>query len=80
MKSTVYEGYMGPRLERAVQLRRLRNVMRHELTPRQRLIFEGVYLEGRTLTSLARELGINKSTVCRTFHRAERIIRQHLRY
>ena len=80
MKSTVYEGYLGPRLERSVQLRRLRNVVRHELTERQRLIFEGVYLEGRTLTSLARELGVNKSTVCRTFHRAERIVRMHLRY
>lgn len=63
-----------------MQLRRLRNVIRETLSERQRTIFEGVYLEGRTLTSLARELGLNKSTVCRTFHRAERIVRMHLRY
>ena len=80
MKNTIYEGYMGPRLERSVQLRRIRNVIRHELTPRQRMIFTAIYLEGRTITALSKELGINKSSVCRTFHRAERIIRQHLRY
>jgi len=50
--------------------------MERELTERQRRIVEGVYFQRRTMTSLARELGVNKSTVCRTFHRAEARIRR----
>lgn len=80
MKSTDYDGYLGPRLSREAQLRRVKNVMERELTERQRMIVEGVYFQRRTMTSIARELGVNKSTVCRTFHRAEARIRRLLRY
>ena len=80
MRNIVYEGYMGPRLDRATQLRRLKNVIEGELTPRQKRIIEGVYYEKRTLTSLAEELGVNKSTVSRTFRRAQERMRRCLRY
>ena len=36
MKNTDYDGYLGPRLSRDVQLRRLQRVMDNELTACQR--------------------------------------------
>ena len=80
MKNIVCDDYRGPRLPREVQLRRLKNVIQCELTPRQRYIYESIRLEGRTMVSLAKELGRNKSSISRAFHRAERIVRMHLRY
>ena len=36
MKNILYEGYLGPRLPREVQLKRVQRVMQEELTPLQR--------------------------------------------
>lgn len=80
MRNIVYDGYQGPRLDRATQLRRLKNVIEGELTPCQRRVVEGVYYEKRTLTSLAEEWGVNKSTVSRTLRRAQERMRRCLRY
>ena len=77
---TVFDGYLGPRLERSAQLRRVRNVIRCELTPRQREIVERFYTDGQTVTKIAAELGVNKSTVSRTLARARRKLRMCLRY
>ena len=72
MKNTDYDGYLGPRLSRDVQLRRLQRVMDNELTACQRETVVAYYLE--------KERCVNKSTVCRTIQRAERRMRRCLRY
>ena len=33
-----------------------------------------------TITQIAQERGVNKSTVCRTLHRAEQKLRKYLKY
>ena len=80
MKNILYDGYLGPRLPREVQLKRVRRVIREELTPLQREALIGYYFEDRTITDIAEERGVNKSTVCRTLHRAEQKLRKYLKY
>ncbi len=80
MKNTLYEGYLGLRLPQAVQIERVKRVMREELTPLQRETLAAYYLRGMSISQFAQERGVNKSTVCRTLHRAEAIVRRYLRY
>ncbi len=80
MKSIAFEGYEGPRLSRSQQLQRLRRVIDHELTEKQRRAVLGYYIDKKNIPQLAREFGVNKSTVCRTLQRAERRLQQCLRY
>ena len=80
MKSIPYEGYRGPRLSRDMQLERVRRVMQEELTPLQRETLMDFYFYERTITEIAAVRGVNKSTVCRTLHRAEQKLRRYLRY
>lgn len=80
MRNTLFEGYEGPRLPRQVQLRRLRRVIEAELTPRQRQTLTAYYFGQQTIPEIAREQGVNKSTVCRTLHRAEARLQRCLRY
>ena len=80
MKNILYEGYLGPRLPREVQLARVRRVIREELTERQRYTLVAYYFQEQTLEQIARERNVNKSTVCRTLHRAEQKLRRFLKY
>ena len=80
MKNIDYDGYLGPRLSREAQMRRVRRVMEAELTETQRQVLIGYYLEKKNIPQLARERGVNKSTVCRTLQRAERRLRRFLKY
>ena len=80
MTNTGYDGYLGPRLSREAQLRRIRHVMDAELTEAQRQALEGYYLQKKNIPQLARERGVNNSTICRTLQRAERRLRRFLRY
>ncbi|MBO5130559.1 MAG: sigma-70 family RNA polymerase sigma factor [Oscillospiraceae bacterium] len=80
MKNILYEGYLGPRLPREVQLKRVQRVIQEELTPLQREALIGYYFQERTITEIAEERGVNKSTVCRTLHRAEQKLRRFLKY
>lgn len=80
MKNIDYDGYRGPRMARDVQLRRVRYVIDNELTQKQRRVVIGYYLEKKNMSQLAREFGVNKSTVCRTLKRAEVRMRRCLRY
>lgn len=80
MRSTLYDGYLGLRMSRATMKKRVANVMANELTEHQRRAVVGYYLEGKTIPELAREYGVNKSTVCRTLHRGEARMRRLLRY
>lgn len=80
MKNTPYDGYLGPRLPREVQKKRLEQVIREELTQREREVLLTCYYGGKTQAALARELNVNKSTVCRTLKRAQTKLRRFLRY
>ena len=80
MKSILYEGYLGPRLPKEVQLKRVQRVIREELTVLQRYTIVEVYFGKRTLTDIAKERGVSKSTVCRTLKRAEEKLRRFLKY
>ena len=80
MKNTLYEGYEGPRLPREVQLRRLRRVIEKELSEKQRETLIAYYFQNKTMEQIAKERGVNRSTVCRTLHRAEARVRRCLRY
>ena len=80
MKNILYEGYLGPRLPREVQIKRVQQVIREELTPLQREALIAYYFQEKTITEIAQERGVNKSTVCRTLHRAEGKLRKYLKY
>ena len=79
MKNILYEGYLGPRLPREVQLKRVQRVMQEELTPLQRETLIAFYFQEQTLTQIAADRGVNKSTVCRTLKRAEAKLRRYLK-
>ena len=80
MKNILYEGYMGPRLPRDVQLKRVQRVIREELTELQRETLLAYYFEELTIPQIAARRGVNKSTVARTLHRAEDKLRRFLKY
>ena len=80
MKNILYEGYLGPRLPREVQLKRVQRVIREELTELQREALLAYYFQEKSITEIARDRGVNKSTVCRTLHRAEEKLRRYLKY
>ena len=68
------------RLPRQVQLDRVRQVMERELTPLEREVLTAYYFEKKTMDAIARERGVNKSSVCRAVHRAEGRLRRFLKY
>ena len=80
MRNIRYEGYLGPRMPREVQLKRVQRVMQEELTQLQREVLLAYYFQEKTMAEIARERGVNKSTVCRTLHRAEDRLRRYLKY
>lgn len=80
VKNIRYEGYLGPRLPPNVQRERVNRVIREELTEKQRLTLLAYYIQEQTITQIAQEQGVNKSTVSRTLKRAEAKLRRFLRY
>ena len=80
MRNILYEGYLGPRLSKDAQLRRIRRVMEKELTQIQREILIAYYFQELTVMQIAEERGIHRSTVYRTLHRAENKLRRYLKY
>ena len=80
MRNILYEGYQGPRLPREVQLKRIQRVIREELTELQRATLLEYYFQEKSITEIAQDRGVNKSTVCRTLHRAEKKLRRYLKY
>lgn len=67
-------------LSRGAQVQRVKRAIRRELTPRQREIVRLVFYEHLHQAEIARRLGLNRSTVCRTLHRAESRLRKRLEY
>lgn len=80
MKSTRFEGYLGPRLPKQVQLQRVRRVIQEELTQVQREILTAYYFQEMTIAEIAESRGVHKSTVSRTLKRAELRLRRYLKY
>ena len=80
MKNTRFEGYLGPRLPREIQLQRIRRVIKEELTELQRDIITAYYFQEMTIPQIARMRGVNKSTISRTLKRAEQKLQRYLRY
>ena len=80
VRNILYDGYLGPRLPRDVQLKRVKRVIAEELTPLQRETLTAYYFQELSITQIAEARGVNKSTVCRTLHRAEARLRKYLKY
>lgn len=80
MRNILYDGYQGPRLPRDVQIKRIQRVIREELTDIQRQTLLEYYFQEKSITEIAQDRGVNKSTVCRTLHRAEQKLRRYLKY
>lgn len=72
------------REDNARQLERLRRGLclarETELTPRQREMVRLCFDRELTVSQIARELGVNPSTVCRTLKRARQRLYRCLRY
>ena len=66
------------------QLRQLRRnlvmALREDVTERQRQVLLLYYDRGLTMKEIARELGVDRSTVSRTMKRGEQRLRRCLRY
>ena len=80
MKNILYDGYKGIRLPREVQMKRVQRVIEEELTPLQREALIAYYIQGQTITEIARDRGVQNSTISRTLHRAEEKLRRFLKY
>ena len=80
MKNIPYEGYKGIRLPKEIQKQRVNRVIMEELTPIQRKVLIAYYIQEQTMTQIAQDRGVHKSTVCRTLHRAEAKLRRYLKY
>ncbi len=80
VKNIRYDGYLGSRLPRDVQLKRIQRVIREELTELQRQTLTAYYFQEQTIPQIASQRGVNKSTVSRTLRRAEEKLRRYLRY
>ena len=80
VKNIPFEETASFRLPPKVQRKRMYRVIREELTEKQRQVLLAYYFEEKTIVAIAAELGVNKSTVCRTLHRAEDRLKRFLRY
>lgn len=67
-------------IPRELQLSRLRQILEQELSPRQRETVEAYYFENKTMDRIAREQGVNRSTVSRTLKRGMKNLERFLRY
>ena len=80
MRNIPFDQTASVRLPRNVQLQRLNRVIREELTPLQRETLLAYYFQEQTIVEIALTRGVNKSTVCRTLHRAEQKLKKYLKY
>ena len=80
MKNTLYDGYKGIRLPKEVQTKRVQRVIEEELTPLQKEALIAYYIQGQSITEIAQDRGVHKSTISRTLHRAEEKLRRLLKY
>lgn len=80
MRNIPFENNASIRLPQQVQRKRLHRVIREELTDKQRITLVMYYFQEMSIPKIAKARGVNKSTVCRTLHRAEEKLRRFLKY
>ena len=80
MENILCDKYTGTRLPKEVQLKRVQTVIREELTDLQKETLIAYYFHHKDIVTIARERGVNKSTVHRTLKRAEEKLKQYLKY
>ena len=68
------------KLKSETQMKILLQVLQEELTDLQRQTFVDYHFASKTETQIAKERGVNKSTVCRTLKRAERKVMRITKY
>ncbi len=78
MKSTPFEEEFT--LPDSDLRQRMQRIIREELTENQRAVLVDYYFRELTIPEIAKNMGLNKSSVCRTLHRAEERIRKFLQY
>lgn len=61
-------------------MKRVQQVIEQELSDCQREVMLAYYFQRQSITAIARERGVNKSTVSRTLKRAEDRLRMFLKY
>lgn len=80
MKNTHFEDNLFYRMLPTAQKQRIHRVIREELTQTQREVLIAYYFQDMTMAQIARERGVEVSTVCRTLHRAEERLKKFLKY
>ena len=80
MRNILSDDYQGLRLPRKLQLQRVKKVIQQELSDKQRETLLAYYFRSMTIPQIAREQGVNKSTVSRTLRRGEENLRKYLKY
>ena len=80
MKNTRFERMLQHSAPRGQQVQRIKALIQAELTELQRYTIAAYYFEGKKLCQIARERGVNKSTVSRTMKRAEAKLKRFLKY
>ena len=63
MKNTLFDGFLFRQIPREQQIRRMKLVIREELTELQKYTIQAYYFENKTLLQIAQERNVNKSTV-----------------
>lgn len=61
-------------------MKRIQRVIREEMTENQREILLAYYFQDKSLSQIAQERNIHKSSAGRTLHRAEKKLKRYLRY
>ncbi len=80
VKSIPYKDDSTFVLPPSIQRERMMRVIREELTENQRAVLVDYYFRELTIPEIAKNMGVNKSSVCRTLHRAEERIRKFMKY
>lgn len=80
MKNIQYEGYLGRRMTKEEAKKRISRVVEEELTQVEREVLVSYYLREMNIPTIARERGVNKSSVCRALRRAEKKLKRYLKY
>ena len=71
-------GKLNPESQKQIKI--LLRILEDELTGLQRQAFWAYHFEKKTITRIAEERGVNKSTICRTLKRAEKKVMRCTKY
>ena len=69
-----------PAISARKQAEILRGILENELTACQRQVFMKYHFGKKTMTQIAKECGVHKSTICRTLKRAEQKVKRFTQY